>query len=98
MATLCIRLRGIGLTGSTVDMLTWCSPLYIDLAMVTGRCLVRFVGASKSGVFGRDLSHGCFGDLRPGGHGADLFGTPGDTLVRGIGLGTRMNKVSHDTM
>ena len=87
MATLYIRLHGIGLIGSTVDMLPWCSPLYIYLAIVTGRCLVCFVGALKSGVFGCDLSYGCFGNLKPGGHGADLFGTPGDTLVRGIGLG-----------
>ena len=67
MATLCIRLHGNGLTGSTVDMLPWCSLLYIDLAMVTGRCLVRFVGASKLGVFDCDLSYDCFGNLEPGG-------------------------------
>ena len=64
--------------------------------MVTGRCLLCFTGcdSSKSGVFGRDLSCDWLGDLKPGGQGADLLGTPGDTLFRGIGLGAAMNEAS----
>lgn len=66
--------------------------------MVTGRCLLCLTGwESKSGVFGRDLSDGCFGDLAPGGHGADLFGTPGDTLFRGNGFGTAIKLRHHMT-
>ena len=89
VATLWIRLRG---TGFTMDVSPWLSIPYTDLATVSVRCLLRITGceASKSGVFGRTLSCGCFGDCQPGGHGADLLGTPGDTLLRGIGLGTIM--------
>ena len=62
--------------------------------MATVRCLLRFIGcdSSKSGVLGRDFSYGCFGDLKPGGQGADRLGTPGVTPLRGIGVGTMINR------